>query len=234
MPLWRRMRRCKAGRWNSSSWAGEQIPESLRTPIKNNAGGVYNHILYFNGMAPHHHLRPEGELKQALNRAFGGYDEFWKQMKAAGAGRFWLGLRMALPEPGGRAGHFENGKPGNTAHPWLCPILTVDVWEHAYYLKNQKPQGRIPQCLGAGYRLGEGRAELSKLHSGAKIAREFAAITKGQSRPSRFAPPFCSFSCFAVFPNPGAKHPFSWKLLLSSCQRRENAGQPSSYPRRLL
>lgn len=120
---------------------GEQIPESLRTPIKNNAGGVYNHILYFNGMAPHHHLRPEGELKQALNRAFGGYDEFWKQMKAAALGVFGSGYAWLCLNPEGELVILKTANQETPLTHGLCPILTVDVWEHAYYLKNQNRRG---------------------------------------------------------------------------------------------
>ena len=120
---------------------GEQIPESLRTPIKNNAGGVYNHILYFDGMAPHHHLRPEGELKQALNRAFGGYDEFWKQMKAAALGVFGSGYAWLCLNPEGELVILKTANQETPLTHGLCPILTVDVWEHAYYLKNQNRRG---------------------------------------------------------------------------------------------
>lgn len=119
----------------------EQIPESLRTPIKNNAGGVYNHIFYFDGMAPHHHLRPEGELGQALNRAFGGYDEFWKQMKAAALGVFGSGYAWLCLNPKGELVILKTANQETPLTHGLCPILTVDVWEHAYYLKNQNRRG---------------------------------------------------------------------------------------------
>ena len=119
----------------------EQIPESLRTPIKNNAGGVYNHIFYFEGMAPHHHLRPEGELKQALHRAFGGYDEFWKQMKAAALGVFGSGYAWLCMNPQGELIILKTANQETPLTHGLCPILAVDVWEHAYYLKNQNRRG---------------------------------------------------------------------------------------------
>lgn len=120
---------------------GDQIPESLRTPIKNNAGGVYNHIFYFEGMEPHHSQRPKGALKEAMNEAYGGYDEFWKQMKAAALGVFGSGYAWLCADQEGKLRIVKTANQDSPLVEGLCPILTVDVWEHAYYLKNQNRRG---------------------------------------------------------------------------------------------
>lgn len=119
----------------------EQVPASVREPVRNNAGGVYNHIFYFNGMAPHHGRRPEGALKEALHRAFGGYDEFWKQMKAAALGVFGSGYAWLCADETGALQIVKTANQQTPLAQGLCPILTVDVWEHAYYLKNQNRRG---------------------------------------------------------------------------------------------
>ncbi len=119
----------------------DQIPEAVRTPIKNNGGGVYNHIFYFNCMVPHHHQRPDGRLKEALDEAFGGYDEFWKQMKAAALGVFGSGYAWLCADAGGKLKIVKTANQETPLTQGLCPILTVDVWEHAYYLKNQNRRG---------------------------------------------------------------------------------------------
>ena len=115
----------------------DRIPESKRTAIRNNGGGVYNHALYFAALSPQGGGRPSGELAQAMERAFGPYDAFRKQMKDAALSQFGSGYAFLVSD---RSGALSIQKTANQDSPLTCglfPLLCVDVWEHAYYLDYQ-------------------------------------------------------------------------------------------------
>lgn len=113
------------------------IPEGKRTAVHNNGGGVYNHDLYFAALSPQGGGRPSGPLAQAMERAFGPYDAFRKQMKDAALGQFGSGYAFLVSD---RTGALSIVKTANQDSPLaggLFPLLCVDVWEHAYYLDCQ-------------------------------------------------------------------------------------------------
>lgn len=111
------------------------------TPEFNNAGQVFNHDFYWESITPKGPKEPSGELKAAIEKEFGSIDEFKKQFKAAGATQFGSGWAWLVLEDGKlkvtKTPNAENPLPA----PSQKPLLTMDVWEHAYYLdyQNRRP-----------------------------------------------------------------------------------------------
>ncbi|MEN6459255.1 MAG: superoxide dismutase [Thermoguttaceae bacterium] len=114
-----------------------RVPEAIRTVVRNNGGGVANHELYFAMMTPGRpDNRPVGKLAVAIDAAFGGFEAFQQKFAAAavaqfGSGWAWLSLdgdKLLIETTPGHDTPVMSGRK---------PILVVDVWEHAYYLKHQ-------------------------------------------------------------------------------------------------
>lgn len=114
----------------------KEVPEEIRTAVRNNGGGHYNHSLFWKMMAPMGTTELKGALLDKINESFGSFDEFKKQFAAAATGRFgsgwaWLvvdGDKLAVVSSANQDCPLSEGKK---------PILCLDVWEHAYYLKYQ-------------------------------------------------------------------------------------------------
>jgi superoxide dismutase, Fe-Mn family len=112
------------------------VPENIRTAVRNNGGGHANHSLFWTVMAPNGGGAPTGELADAINSTFGSFEAFKEQFSKAAATRFGSGWAWLV---------VDNGKLAVTSTPnqdsplmeGKTPILGVDVWEHAYYLKYQ-------------------------------------------------------------------------------------------------
>ena len=113
------------------------------TPTFNNAAQVLNHTFFWESMAPNAGGKPTGDLAAAIDRDFGSFDEFKAQFSAAGATQFgsgwaWLSVNNETKK-------LEVSKTANAENPWVygtaTPILTMDVWEHAYYIdvRNRRP-----------------------------------------------------------------------------------------------
>lgn len=118
------------------------VPENIRGPVRNNAGGHVNHSMFWKLMAPQAGGAPSGPLAQDINATFGSFDAFKEKFEAAGVGRFGSGWAWLLVN----SGKLEIASTANQDNPIMgkavagCegkPILGVDVWEHAYYLKYQ-------------------------------------------------------------------------------------------------
>ena len=113
------------------------VPESVRTAVRNNGGGHWNHSMFWKWMAPNAGGSPEGEVGRAINESFGGFDKFKEQWSAAGAGRFGSGWVWLLND----GGKLSITSTANQDNPLMegksAPILGLDVWEHAYYLRYQ-------------------------------------------------------------------------------------------------
>ena len=123
----------------------DKVPEAIRTAVRNNGGGHANHSLFWQVMGPGGGGKPGGALASAIDRDFGGFDAFKEKMTAAGVGQFGSGWSW-LAWSGGKLEVF--GRP-NQDSPYMegkQPLLGVDVWEHAYYLKYQN---RRPDYLAA-------------------------------------------------------------------------------------
>ncbi len=118
------------------------VPEDIRTAVRNNGGGHSNHSLFWTWMGPNAGGAPSGELADALNRAFGSFDAFKEQFTKAATTRFGSGWAwLALPA----FGKLVVYSTANQDSPYMdgyTPILGLDVWEHAYYLKyqNRRPE----------------------------------------------------------------------------------------------
>lgn len=129
-----------------------KIPKEIQTKVRNNGGGHANHSLFWAIMAPLGQGdggQPEGKLKEAINSAFGGFESFKEKFAAAGLGRFGSGWAWLVASPSAGAstelsrtssGLLEIIDTTNQDNPLMenkIPILGLDVWEHAYYLKYQ-------------------------------------------------------------------------------------------------
>lgn len=118
------------------------VPDSIRTAVRNNGGGHWNHTFFWQIMAPNAGGAPGGALAQAIQATFGSFDEFKARFEAAGLGRFGSGWAWLVVN----GGKLEIVSTANQDNPLMgraiagcegTPILGVDVWEHAYYLKYQ-------------------------------------------------------------------------------------------------
>lgn len=119
------------------NWA--ELPEEIRQGVRNNAGGVYNHDLYFNTLRPMPASSPEGALRGAIDRDFGSFQELKSAMKTAALGQFGSGWAWLVSDGDGR---LSVRKTPNQDSPLpLIPLLGCDVWEHAYYLPYQNRRG---------------------------------------------------------------------------------------------
>lgn len=116
-----------------------EMPEDIRQGIRNNAGGVYNHDLYFRTMAPGPATSPSGALEQAIHRDFGDLPGLKAAMKAAALGQFGSGWAWLASDCDGRLSVVKT--PNQDTPLPMIPLLPVDVWEHAYYLDYQNRRG---------------------------------------------------------------------------------------------
>lgn len=115
----------------------ENLPAAVRTPIRNNGGGVYNHELYFDSMKSPVGQEPVGKLEEAIKRDFGSYQQWKELMKQAAVTKFGSGWAWLLTD---REGKLSIVQTANQDVPDLAeytPLFLVDVWEHAYYLQYQ-------------------------------------------------------------------------------------------------
>jgi len=108
--------------------------------VRNNGGGFYNHTLFWEVMSPNGEGRPEGDVLKAINDAFGSFDEFKSQFSNAAATRFGSGWAWLVKTDGGlvvTSSPNQDNPLMDVAEVKGLPILGLDVWEHAYYLKYQ-------------------------------------------------------------------------------------------------
>jgi Fe-Mn family superoxide dismutase len=135
------------------------------TAIRNNGGGFYNHNLFWNIMSPNGGGSPTGELAAAIDAEFGSFDAFKEKFNAAAATRFGSGWAWLCVLPGGKIEVCSTANQDNPLMPGVgcggTPILGLDVWEHAYYLKFQN---RRPDYISAFW----------NVVSWAEVARRFA------------------------------------------------------------
>ena len=112
------------------------VPEDIRGVVRNNGGGHANHSMFWRTMGPKADGAPSGKLAEDINATFGSFDAFKEKLEAAGTGRFGSGWAWLVV----KNGKLEITSTPNQDNPLMegnKPVLGVDVWEHAYYLKYQ-------------------------------------------------------------------------------------------------
>jgi len=112
------------------------VPEDIRMAVRNNGGGHWNHSRFWTMMRAGAGAAPQGQISEAINSTFGGFDKFKEQLQAAGLARFGSGWAW-LVDNGGKLEIMSTANQDNPLMEGKKAILGVDVWEHAYYLKYQ-------------------------------------------------------------------------------------------------
>jgi Fe-Mn family superoxide dismutase len=134
------------GALDGTEWDGKPIedvlrdlsalPADKRTVVRNNGGGHLNHSLFWESMGPGKGGAPSGALGDAIDAAFGSFDDFKAKMKDAGVGQFGSGWAWLVHDGSGLQ-VVSTPNQDNPISEGSTPLLGVDVWEHAYYLKYQ-------------------------------------------------------------------------------------------------
>lgn len=112
------------------------LPEDIKGAVRNNGGGTYNHTLFWEMMAPEGQTALAGPVADKIKETFGSYEEFKKQFAAAAAGRFGSGWAWLVAD-GDKLEILSTANQDNPLTEGKRPLLCLDVWEHAYYLKYQ-------------------------------------------------------------------------------------------------
>jgi Fe-Mn family superoxide dismutase len=121
------------------------VPESIRTAVRNNGGGHINHSMFWTIMAPGAGGEPTGELASAISSTFGSFAAFKEKFNAAATTRFGSGWAW-LVQGGGKLDIVSTANQDSPVMEGKFPVMGLDVWEHAYYLKYQN---RRPDYIGA-------------------------------------------------------------------------------------
>ena len=159
------------GLLEGTEWADKPVEEVLKnlgslgdkaTGVRNQAGGHYNHSLFWEWMSPDGGGAPDGDLGSAIDSAFGSLDDFKAQFKDAGVKRFGSGWAWLIYDGSGLA-IVSTANQDNPISDGNTPLLGVDVWEHAYYLNYQN---RRPDYLDAWWNV----VNWSKVADGFKAA----------------------------------------------------------------
>jgi Fe-Mn family superoxide dismutase len=112
------------------------VPEDIRPAVRNNGGGHVNHTMFWKMMAPNAGGPPSGGVAEAIKASFGGFDAFKEQFAKAGVSRFGSGWAWLI-DNNGKLSIESTANQDNPISDGKKPILGIDVWEHAYYLKYQ-------------------------------------------------------------------------------------------------
>jgi Fe-Mn family superoxide dismutase len=123
----------------------DSLPADKKAAVKNNGGGHYNHTLFWESMGPNGGGSPQGELASAIGSAFGSFDDFKAKLKETGVNQFGSGWSWLVHDGSGLA-VVGSANQDNPVSGGQTPLLGVDVWEHAYYLKYQN---RRPDYIDA-------------------------------------------------------------------------------------
>ena len=121
------------------------VPEDVRTVVRNHGGGTWNHSMFWEIMAPKAGGAPKGELVKAIDSSFKSFDAFKEEFTKAANGRFGSGWAWLVKKSSGLA-IVSTANQDNPMSEGATPIMGIDVWEHAYYLKYQN---RRPEYISA-------------------------------------------------------------------------------------
>lgn len=141
-----------------------QLPEAVRGAVRNHGGGHANHSLFWSVMSPQGGGEPEGELAAAIESELGGLAAFREAFTKAALTRFGSGWAWLSVTPAGRLAVESSANQDSPLMQGNTPILGLDVWEHAYYLKYQN---RRPEYIGAFYNV-VNWPEVARRHAAAK------------------------------------------------------------------
>lgn len=112
----------------------DRLPEDIRVAVRNNGGGHLNHTMFWEWLAPNAGGTPTGDIAAAIDEAFGSFDDFKAEFKAAATGRFGSGWAWLVLDYG-KLKVVSTANQDNPISDGQIPVLGLDVWEHAYYLK---------------------------------------------------------------------------------------------------
>jgi Fe-Mn family superoxide dismutase len=115
----------------------DRLPDDIKKAVQNNGGGHYNHSLFWNMMSPNGGGKPEGKLADAITEAFGDFASFKVEFEKAAATRFGSGWAWLCKKADGGLVVTSTANQDSPLSEGFIPILGLDVWEHAYYLKYQ-------------------------------------------------------------------------------------------------
>jgi Fe-Mn family superoxide dismutase len=135
------------------------VPENIRTAVRNNGGGHINHTMFWEIMGPNGGGQPEGELAEAIKSTFGGFEQFREKVNGAGAARFGSGWAWLVAQ-GGKLDVYSTANQDSPVMEGKFPVMGIDVWEHAYYLKYQN---RRPDYLSAWWNVVNWQAVAKRL-----------------------------------------------------------------------
>lgn len=113
-----------------------ELPETIKTAVRNNGGGHYNHTLFWDILSPVSNLQPVGKLADSINKAFGSFEKFKEEFARQALGRFGSGWVWLISE-GGKIVITSTPNQDNPLMEGKKVVMGLDVWEHAYYLKYQ-------------------------------------------------------------------------------------------------
>jgi len=124
----------------------KKLPTKIKIAVQNNGGGHANHSLFWSILSPDAKQEPRGKLLEKINSTFGSFAKFKKEFSAKTAGQFGSGWGWLVKTPSGKLEIMTTNNQDSPLSRGLIPLLTIDVWEHAYYLKYQN---RRPDYLEA-------------------------------------------------------------------------------------
>lgn len=124
----------------------DSVPEAIRTAVRNNGGGHANHSLFWEILSPNGGGAPTGEIAEAIDKTFGSFDKFKEEFAAAAATRFGSGWAWLVVKKSGELAVYSTPNQDSPIMEGDTPLLGIDVWEHAYYLKYQN---RRPDYIAA-------------------------------------------------------------------------------------
>jgi len=136
------------------------VPEAVRTAVRNNGGGHWNHSMFWQIMGPNKGGEPSGKLAAGIKSAFGDFAKFKEQFAAAAAGRFGSGWAWLIDDGSGKLAITSTPNQDNPLMEGKKALLGLDVWEHAYYLKYQN---RRPDYVAAWWNVVNWDAVASRL-----------------------------------------------------------------------
>jgi Fe-Mn family superoxide dismutase len=113
------------------------VPEGIRTAVRNNGGGHLNHSMFWQIMGPNAGGQPSGKLAEAIKSTFGSFDTFKEKLTAAGMTRFGSGWAWLVKDTAGKLDIYSTANQDSPIIEGKIPVMGVDIWEHAYYLKYQ-------------------------------------------------------------------------------------------------